>query len=222
MKSVDGRVRQNKKSGDRLMRNGPTRPGLNKKIFGFFRPWSKLHRPQAPGDEMSYVRDRQGESIMTCSMDYRRAVAAAYDECGSSAEVAGQFGCSESWVRRLIQRRRETGSLEPFKHTLPGKRDVGRLFDAIGDASNRVTHAEAENYIRHCGYAAGSRCKTLQRGQRFSFRRFIAGQRDHNERGNDQARQAKSGDCRSAAAERAIEPESGRQPDRQSVAFQPA
>jgi transposase len=50
---------------------------------------------------------------MAYSMDYREAVARAYDECGSSAEVAGQFGCSESWVRRLIQRRRERGTLEP-------------------------------------------------------------------------------------------------------------
>ena len=31
---------------------------------------------------------------MAYSMDYRIAVAAAYDECGSSAEVAEQFGCS--------------------------------------------------------------------------------------------------------------------------------
>jgi transposase len=28
-------------------------------------------------------------------------------------EVAAQFGCSESWVRRLVQRRRERGTLEP-------------------------------------------------------------------------------------------------------------
>ena len=50
---------------------------------------------------------------MTYAMEYRRLVAAAYDESGSSADVAEQFGCSESWVRRLIQRRRETGSLDP-------------------------------------------------------------------------------------------------------------
>jgi transposase len=50
---------------------------------------------------------------MAYSMDYRRAVARSYDDCGSSIEVAGQFGCSESWVRRLIQRRRERGTLEP-------------------------------------------------------------------------------------------------------------
>ena len=51
---------------------------------------------------------------MAYSMDYRIAVAGAYDECESSAEVAEQFGCSESWVRRLIQQRRERGTLEPL------------------------------------------------------------------------------------------------------------
>ena len=56
---------------------------------------------------------------MAYSMEFRRAVAKAYDECGSSIEVAEQFGCSESWVRRLIQRRRETNSLEPRPAKLP-------------------------------------------------------------------------------------------------------
>ena len=63
---------------------------------------------------------------MAYSMDYRIAVAAAYDECGSSIEVAEQFGCSESWVRRLIQQRRERGTLEP----LPSARhDDQRIYD---------------------------------------------------------------------------------------------
>jgi len=56
---------------------------------------------------------------MAYAMEFRRAVAKAYDECGSSIEVAEQFECSESWVRRLIQRRRETGSLEPRPLQLP-------------------------------------------------------------------------------------------------------
>jgi transposase len=47
-------------------------------------------------------------------MDFRRSVARAYGECGSSAEVAQQFGCSESWVRRLVQHERERGTLEPL------------------------------------------------------------------------------------------------------------
>ena len=56
---------------------------------------------------------------MAYSMEFRRAAAKAYDECGSSLEAAEQMGCSESWVRRLIQRRRETGSLEPLPPKLP-------------------------------------------------------------------------------------------------------
>jgi transposase len=51
---------------------------------------------------------------MAYSMDYRRAVANAYDECGSSTEVAQTFGCSGSWVRRLIQHHRDRGTLEPM------------------------------------------------------------------------------------------------------------
>jgi transposase len=42
-----------------------------------------------------------------------------------------------------------------------GERDVGRLFDVIGDALNRVTPADAKGYLRHCGYSATSRCKSL-------------------------------------------------------------
>jgi len=58
---------------------------------------------------------------MAYSMEFRRAVARAYDDCGSSTEVAEQFACSESWVRRLIQRRRESGcgSLAPRPIKLP-------------------------------------------------------------------------------------------------------
>lgn len=63
---------------------------------------------------------------MAYSMDYRLAVARAYDECGSSIEVAEQFGCSQSWVRRLIQRRREGGTLEPRPSA---RRDDQRTYD---------------------------------------------------------------------------------------------
>ena len=59
-------------------------------------------------------------------MEFRRAVARAYDECGSSDEVAADFGCSASWVRRLIQRRRETGgSLEPKPARRPDNARLG-------------------------------------------------------------------------------------------------
>ena len=56
---------------------------------------------------------------MAYSMDFRRAAAAAHDACGSSAEVAELFGCSEAWVRRLIQHRRDRGTIEPRSTARP-------------------------------------------------------------------------------------------------------
>jgi transposase len=72
-------------------------------------------------------------------IEFRIAVAAAYDECGSSIEVAELFGCSESWVRRLVQRREATGgSLEPLTPKRPDTRkldeqDLLRLRELIRD-----------------------------------------------------------------------------------------
>ena len=59
---------------------------------------------------------------MVYSMEFRRAVFAAHEECGSSSDVAEQFNCSESWVRRLAQVHRQTGSLEPRQQKKPDRR----------------------------------------------------------------------------------------------------
>jgi transposase len=67
-------------------------------------------------------------------MDYRLAAATAYDECGSSMEVAGQLGCCESWVRRLIQGRRERGTLEPKP---AAHRHSQRLYDEADEQAVR-------------------------------------------------------------------------------------
>lgn len=48
------------------------------------------------------------------SMDYRQSVAAARESGMSTAEVCEVFGCCPSWVRRLMQRQRESGSLQPL------------------------------------------------------------------------------------------------------------
>ena len=69
---------------------------------------------------------------MPYSMDFRRAVARAYDESGSSTEVAEQFGCSASWVRRLVQRRAQRGgALEPPGK--PARRGDQRTYDAADE-----------------------------------------------------------------------------------------
>lgn len=71
---------------------------------------------------------------MAYEMDFRRSVARAYDESGSSAEVAEQFGCSESWVRRLIQHRRERGTLEPRRSA---RHDDQRSYDDADEQAIR-------------------------------------------------------------------------------------
>jgi transposase len=90
---------------------------------------------------------------MAYAMEYREAVARAHDECGSSIEVAEQFNCSESWVRRLIQRRRETGSLAPLPLRLPNNNklnedDLERLRALIRQTPD-MTLAELAEALGH-------------------------------------------------------------------------
>jgi len=75
---------------------------------------------------------------MAYPKEYRRAVAAAYDACGSSTQVAKQYRCSESWVRLLIQRRREIGTLDPLPDYRPDNHklndsDMEQLAKLIAD-----------------------------------------------------------------------------------------
>lgn len=51
------------------------------------------------------------------SMDLRKRVAKAWDESGDADEIAATFQVSRAWVHRLIQRRRETGTIAPRKPT---------------------------------------------------------------------------------------------------------
>ena len=62
------------------------------------------------------------------SNDLRQRVLAAVDSHEFSvAEVAAQFQVSHSWVRRLIQRRRETGSITPH----PRRSGPSRKLDQV-------------------------------------------------------------------------------------------
>jgi transposase len=51
------------------------------------------------------------------SMDLRQRVARAWDGGLDADAVAAKYDVSRAWVHRLIQRRRETGSLAPRKQT---------------------------------------------------------------------------------------------------------
>ena len=50
-------------------------------------------------------------------MDLRKRVAQAWDAGLDAERVAAKDDVSRAWVQRLIQRRRETGSLAPRKQT---------------------------------------------------------------------------------------------------------
>ena len=51
------------------------------------------------------------------SMDLRKRVARAWDAGMDAESIAAKYEVSRAWVHRLMQRRRETGSLAPCKQT---------------------------------------------------------------------------------------------------------
>jgi transposase len=76
------------------------------------------------------------------SMDLRKRVVKAWDASGNADEVAARFAVSRAWVHRLVQRRRETGSIAPRKPTkfrsrvLAGQEDrLAALITARPDAT---------------------------------------------------------------------------------------
>jgi transposase len=76
------------------------------------------------------------------SLDLRKRVVRACESGVSAAAVAARFDVSLAWVYRLVQRRRETGSIEPRKQTkfrrrvLEGQEDrLAALITARPDAT---------------------------------------------------------------------------------------
>jgi transposase len=51
------------------------------------------------------------------SIDLRKRVLKAWDAGLDAERVAAKYDVSRAWVHRLVQRRRETGSIEPRKQT---------------------------------------------------------------------------------------------------------
>jgi transposase len=77
------------------------------------------------------------EVMKTFSMDLRERVIKAYEENECSMRVvAEQFGVSRDWIKKLVRRKRETGSIAP-KDTKRGRKraidgaDLKRLEEAV-------------------------------------------------------------------------------------------
>ena len=57
------------------------------------------------------------ETMAAYSLDLRTRVLRAWDGGLDAKSVAAKYEVSLAWVHRLVQRRRETGSIEPRKQT---------------------------------------------------------------------------------------------------------
>ena len=94
--------------------------------------------------------------MVAYSMDLRERVVAACDEgTDTRAEIAERFSVSESWIRRLLQRRREAGSIAPKPRRggrAPAFDDeaAGRLREAV--------RADDDATLEELAEAAGVAC----------------------------------------------------------------
>jgi transposase len=92
------------------------------------------------------------------SMDLRQRVAAACDEgMETRAEIAERFSVSESWIRRLLQRLRQTGSIAPKPHG--GGQPPA--FDArAAERLRRAVAADPDATLKELAQASGVACST--------------------------------------------------------------
>lgn len=90
------------------------------------------------------------------SMDLRQRVVAACDAGDATREqIAARFSVSSRWVRDLLRRRRETGSIAPKPH------GGGRAPAFAGEAAQRLRAAvDADNdaTLQELAEAAGVAC----------------------------------------------------------------
>src|SRR3954452_10734306 len=91
------------------------------------------------------------------SMDVRGGVAAARDNGMETAEVAEVFGCCRSWVRRLMQRRRELGTLAPIQRRQGEQRSLN---DADEERVRQLIAARPDMTLVELAAALG--CKTSE------------------------------------------------------------
>jgi transposase len=110
-------------------------------------------------------------------MDLRDRVVAACDSgCWKRVEVAERFGVSTAWIRRLLQRRRETGDYGP-RNTKRGRKPA--FSGAVLTRLDRLVQAQPDATLEELRDRCGVSCSlatvsnTLTRlGYRRKKRRF--------------------------------------------------
>jgi transposase len=98
------------------------------------------------------------------SLDLRSRVLADCDAGHSNDEVARKYRVSAAWIRRLKQRRRETGSIEPRVHRVPPPR-LTAYADRLQELVEQRPDATLEELRQALGVPASlpSFCRALQR-----------------------------------------------------------
>ena len=87
---------------------------------------------------------------MVCMNTYpielrQRVVEAVDSNVGTKKEIAKTFSVSDSWIRKLLQRRRETGSIEPLPRTQGRKPAFGdHQLQELNDFVKRYPDATLE------------------------------------------------------------------------------
>jgi len=98
------------------------------------------------------------------SRDLRERVLADCDAGHSNDEVAGKYRVSAAWIRRLKQRRRETGSIEPRVRRMPGPRLLAHA-EQLRNLVEQRPDATLEELRQALGVptSVASLCRALQR-----------------------------------------------------------
>jgi transposase len=93
---------------------------------------------------------REDQGMKPYSMDLRRRVVAACDAReGTHEQIAERFEVSDRWIRKLLQQRRETGSIAPLPQNSGRKpalndrqtKRLGRLIRKRPDATLKELQA---------------------------------------------------------------------------------
>ena len=87
------------------------------------------------------------------SMDLRERVLADCDEGLGTGQVAAKYRVSASWVRRLKQRRRESGEVAPRPHRHGPRPSWGAYAGRLGEAVARTPDATLEELRDELGLA---------------------------------------------------------------------
>jgi transposase len=96
--------------------------------------------------------------MRTYSMDLReRIVAACDDGMETRAEIAERFSVSESWIRRLLQRRRESGSIAPKPH---GGGQAPAFDGQAAERLRRAVAAKPDATLKELARASRVACST--------------------------------------------------------------